>query len=103
MSLVIGSCGNKKTCEDEEELEEVETVDDEAPDGCEVEEVGGRSVEEDGDEGGWEVGLGASGVVVGETTELEGWTVTLGGGTTGSEVVEVLWRLCNQCRFSSTS
>jgi len=89
--------------DEEDELEELETVDDVTPDGCEVEETGGRSVEEDGDEGGREVVPGVPGVVVGETTELEGSTVALGGRTTGTEVVEVLWRLCNQCRFSSTS
>jgi hypothetical protein len=88
--------------DEEDELEEPETVDDEGPDDCEV-AVGGRSVEEVGDGGGREVGLGVSGVVVGETTGLEGSTVTLGGGMTGLEVVEVFWRLCNQCRFSSTS
>ena len=84
-------------------MEELETVDDEPPDDCEVEVIGGLSVEEGGDEGGREVGLGVSGVVVGETTEFEGSTDTLGSGMSGSEVVEGLWRLCNQCRFSSTS
>jgi len=97
----------RKTCDDEEdELEELEVDDDEVPGDCEVEEFGGLSVEDEGDEGGREVGLGVSGVEVGETTGIEGFTVGLGGGTTGSEVVEVPgppWRLCNQCRFSSTS
>jgi len=88
--------------DEEDELEELETVDDETPGDCEVEEVGGRSVEEDGEVGGREVGPGVSGVVVGETTELDGSTVTLGGGMTGTEIVEVPWRLCNQRRFSST-
>jgi len=104
VSFVVGSRGRgKKTCEDEEdEVEELETVEDETPDDCE-EEIGGWAVDDDGDEGGREVVPGVSGVVVGETTELEGSTVTLGGAMSGTEDVEVVCRLCNQCRFSSTS
>jgi hypothetical protein len=87
--------------DEEDELEELETVSDGVPDGWEVEGVGDRSVEV---EVVREVGLGVSGVVVGGTTEVEGSGVTVGDGEmTGPEVVEVFWRLCNQCRFSSMS
>ena len=45
-------------------------------------------MEEDVDTPGREVGLG-SGAEVDETTEFDGFGVTLGGGMTGSEVEEV--------------
>jgi hypothetical protein len=95
--------------EDEVELEELE-VDGEEDSGDDWEVLvggGGPGVEEGEEEG--EDGLGVLGGGVCETTEddpLAGSRDGVGLEMAGTEIVELperLWRLCNQCRFSSTS
>ena len=120
MSVAIGmaltqkwSDGNKKeTYEDgEDELEEPGVVVEEDSEGCWGVEVGSLGVEEDSEDGegeGLGEGLGMFVSGLGEATGGDvlgcGSSVTVTG--TGVGVVVLLltsWRLCNHCRFSSTS